>query len=165
MFFGAMDPQGEGCSVLKPLQMLINKVQNPILSVNRNMGELSKTQHGKLAYRRFLDQIELFDGYLQSIVSCTSNLCAFHKTICRLGAEQCSSQILELPQASVDISKLDDARDCIEVSKDPDFVASLEVTVTDWCKRIEVVRSDQWFTCRKLPKFSVITKLNSCEKW
>lgn len=66
VFFGAIDSQGDGCSVLKPLQQLINRIQTPIMSVNRNMGELSKTQQGKLAYRRFLEQIELFDGYLLS---------------------------------------------------------------------------------------------------
>lgn len=61
-------------------------------------------------------------------------------TLARAGAEECSSHVLELPKAAVDMSKIEDARDCIEAAKDPDLVASLEVTVTDWCKRIEVVR-------------------------
>ena len=60
-----MDSKGGG-SVLKPLQLIVSQVQCPFLNVNRNMGLLSKTQQGKLSYQRFLEQIELFDGYLQS---------------------------------------------------------------------------------------------------
>ena len=55
------------------------------------------------------------------------------------GAEQCSNHILELPRAKIDMTKIADAQDCIESAKDPDLVASLEDTVTEWCKRIEVV--------------------------
>ena len=65
VFFGGMHAQ-EGGSVLKPIQVLINEVQQPLLRANRNMGALGKTDGGKRTYRQFLEQIELFDGYLQS---------------------------------------------------------------------------------------------------
>ena len=57
------------------------------------------------------------------------------------GAQVSAANTVRLPEPEADLSNINSAMDCLEATKNPEMIASLEKTVGAWCKQVEQVLS------------------------